>query len=137
MGTNLSGQGPTSIEFQDTSAMNTNAHFLPLLATLGSLMLSGCYTTDGRNTDARQPGPAVGTAIGTAAGAVVGNVAGAVAAAGESASAAAKVPFNGERRIIREWRTETTPDGRTIRVPYEIEGDAQGRPIGPARPAKY
>lgn len=117
--------------------MKTTSYFFPLLAALGSLILSGCYTTDGRNTDARQPGPAVGTAIGTAAGAVVGNVAGAVAAAGESASAAAKVPFNGERRIIREWRSETTQDGRTIRVPYEIEVDAQGRPIGPARPAKY
>ncbi|MBE7538320.1 MAG: flagellar motor protein MotB [Opitutaceae bacterium] len=110
---------------------------LSLIVSLGALAISGCYTTDGRDTNARQPGPAVGTAIGTATGAVVGNVAGAVVAAGESASAAAKVPFNGERRIIREWRTETTPDGRTIRVPYETEVDAQGRPIGPARPAKY
>jgi len=85
----------------------------------------------------RQPGPAVGTAVGTATGAVVGNVVGAVVGTGESAVAAAKVPFNGERRIVREWRSETTPDGRTIRVAYEVEVDSQGRPIGPARPAKY
>lgn len=117
--------------------MSLRSFFLPLFAALCSAALSGCYTTDGRATNARQPGPAVGTAIGTATGAVVGNVAGAVVATGESAAAAAKVPFDGERRIIREWRTETTPDGRTIRVAYEIEVDAQGRPIGPARPAKY
>lgn len=115
----------------------TTRFFLPLIAASSALFLVGCYTTDGRATNARQPGPAVGTAVGTATGAVVGNVAGAVVAAGDSAVAAAKVPFNGERRIVREWRTETTPDGRTIRVAYEVEVDSQGRPFGPARPAKY
>lgn len=115
----------------------TTRSFILLLSATSSLFLAGCYTTDGRATNARQPGPAVGTAVGTATGAVVGNVAGAVVATGDSAVAAAKVPFNGERRIIREWRTETTPDGRTIRVAYEVEVDSQGRPLGNARPAKY
>ena len=55
-----------------------------LLATLlvgSSALLTGCYTTDGRMTNPRQPGPAIGVAVGSAAGAVVGNVAGAVVGA--------------------------------------------------------
>jgi len=102
-----------------------------------SAVLSGCYTTDGRATNTRQPGPAIGVAVGSVAGAVVGNVAGAVVGVGEGAVGAAKVPFNTDRRIIRQWRTETTADGRTIQVPYEIEVDAQGRSVGPAKPATH
>lgn len=100
-----------------------------------SFFLSGCYTTDGRITNTTQPGPAVGVAVGTVAGAIVGNVTGAVVGAGEGAANAAKVPFNTDRRIIRQWRAETTSDGRTVQIPYEIEVDAQGRPVGQAKPA--
>lgn len=117
--------------------MPSRAFSLSLSAMLCAIALAGCQTTDGSATNTRQPGPAVGSAVGTATGAVVGNVAGAVVAAGEGAAAAAKASFDGERRVVREWRTETTPDGRTIRVAYEFEVDAQGRPIGPAHPAKY
>jgi hypothetical protein len=110
---------------------------LTAFLAVGSLpWFTGCYTTDARVTNTSQPGPAVGMAVGTAAGAVVGNVAGAVVGAGEGAINAAKVPFNTDRRIIRQWRTETTSDGRTIQVPYEIMVDAQGRPIGEPMPVK-
>ncbi len=117
--------------------MSLRSFYLPLFATLWAVVLSGCSSTDRHAASDSQPASTVGTAIGTAAGTVMGNVAGEVVALGESAAAAAKVSFDGERRLIREWRTETTPDGRTIRVAYEIEIDAQGRPIGPPRPARY
>jgi uncharacterized membrane protein len=107
---------------------------VPLLAATTALF-AGCYTTDERIVNTRQPGPAVGMAVGTAAGAVVGNVAGAVVGAGEGAVNAAKVPFNTDRRIIRQWRTETTPDGRTIQVAQEVEVDAQGRVIREIKPS--
>lgn len=113
------------------------SQLLTVLLAGASVALTGCYTTDGRITNTSQPGPAIGVAVGAAAGAVVGNVTGAVVGVGEGAVGAAKVPFNTDRRIIRQWRTETTSDGRTIQVAYEVEVDAQGRPVGQAKPAAY
>ncbi len=92
-------------------------------------LLSGCMSSEGRVTNARAPGPAIGSGIGYAAGAVVGNVAGGVVAAGEGAAAGAAVPFDNDRRVVRTWRTETTSDGRVIQVPVEVEVDKNGRPI--------
>ena len=108
--------------------------FTATLLAISATLITGCYTTDERIVNTRQPGPAVGMAVGTAAGAVVGNVAGAVVGAGEGAVNAAKVPFNTDRRIIRQWRTETTADGRTIQVAQEVEVDAQGRFIREVKP---
>lgn len=97
----------------------------------GALATSGCATKrDGRIVNTRQPGPAIGTAVGTAAGAVAGNAAGAVVGVGEGFAGASATAFNGERRVVRTWRTETTADGRVIQVPVEIEVDEYGRPIG-------
>lgn len=111
--------------------MKTN--LIASLLLCSATLFSGCYTTDRRVTNTAQPGPAIGMAVGTVAGAVVGNVTGAVVGAGEGAVNAAKVPFNTDRRVIRQWRTETTADGRSIQVPYEVLVDAQGRVIGPAK----
>ena len=47
----------------------------------------------------------------------------------EGTAAAAKMPFNNTRRVVRQWRQETTSDGRTIQVPVDIEVDAYGRPV--------
>jgi hypothetical protein len=80
-------------------------------------------------TDPRQPGPAVGQAVGATVGAVGGNAVGAVVGVAEGTAAAAKIPFNNTRRVVRQWRQETTSDGRTIQVPVDIEVDAYGRPI--------
>lgn len=105
---------------------------LALILTLAASALAagGCATKrDGRTVNTRQPGPAIGTAVGTVAGAVAGNAAGAVVGAGEGFAGASATAFNGERRVVRSWRTETTADGRTIRVPVEIEVDEYGRPI--------
>jgi hypothetical protein len=98
---------------------------------------SGCTThRDGRVVNPRQPGPAIGTGVGVATGAVVGNAAGAVVGAGEGFVAAAGSAFDADRRVVRTWRTETTADGRTIRVPVEIEVDEYGRPVGQTAAAK-
>ncbi len=96
----------------------------------GALVTGGCATKrDGRVVNTRQPGPAIGTAVGTAAGAIAGNAAGAVVGAGEGFAGASASAFNGERRVVRSWRTETTSDGRTIQVPYEVVVDANGHVI--------
>lgn len=96
-----------------------------------ALLLTGCTTAgqDARVTNPNQPGPAIGNAVGTAVGAVGSNVVGGVVGAVEGASAATKKTFTNERRVVRTWRTETTSDGRTIKIPVEIEVDENGRPI--------
>jgi hypothetical protein len=95
-----------------------------------ALLANGCAAKrDGRAVNTQQPGPALGTAAGAAAGAVAGNAAGAVVGAGEGFAAASSSAFNGERRVVRTWRSETTSDGRVIQVPVEIEVDEHGRPI--------
>lgn len=95
------------------------------------ILLTGCTTPAPGTTytNPNQPGPAVGQAIGQGVGAVAGNVAGAVVGVAEGAVDTAKKPFTNEARIIRTWRTETTADGRTIRVPVDTEVDENGRPI--------
>lgn len=94
-------------------------------------VLSGCASrpAEARATDLNQPGPAIGHAVGSVGGAVTGQVAGAIAAGAQGAADAVKAPFNNERRVIRRWRTETTADGRTIQVPYEVVVDANGHVI--------
>lgn len=100
----------------------------------GALAMSGCASKrDGREVNTRQPGPALGTAVGTAAGAVAGNAAGAVVGAGEGFAGASASAFDGDRRVVRSWRTETTADGRTIRVPVELEVDEYGQVIDDSR----
>lgn len=110
--------------------MKTSLVATGVAVMMTALWLGGCATKrDGRMVNTRQPGPAIGTAVGTAAGAVTGNAAGAVVGAGEGFAGATASAFNGERRVVRTWRTETTSDGRVIQVPVEIEVDEYGRPI--------
>ncbi len=105
------------------------SRFCVLLAPVA--LLTACTTAgrDARVTNPNQPGPAVGNAVGTAVGAVGSNVVGAVVGGVEGAAAATKATFTNERRIVRTWRVEKTSDGRTIRVPVEIEVDENGKPI--------
>ena len=107
------------------------------LATVTVLAaLIGCATDPNRPgiTDARQPGPAVGQAVGATVGAVGGNAVGAVVGVAEGTAAAAKYPFNNTRRVVRQWRQETTSDGRVIQVPVDIEIDNYGRPLTAPKP---
>ncbi|MBA4136954.1 MAG: flagellar motor protein MotB [Opitutus sp.] len=112
-----------------------NTRILVSTALLSVTLLSGCASrpTEARGTNPQQPGPAVGYAVGSVVGAVTGQVTGAVAAGAEATADAMKAPFNNERRVVRRWRAETTADGRTIQVPYEVEVDAQGRVIEPPK----
>lgn len=108
------------------------ANALTAVAVVAGLaLLSGCATgRDGRVVNTRQPGPAIGTGVGLAAGAVAGNVAGAGVGAVDGFTTGVGSAFDGNHRVVRTWRTETTADGRTIQVPVEIEVDQYGRPLG-------
>ena len=103
--------------------------FFALIAPV--VVLTGCTSAgrEARVTNPNQPGPAVGNAVGTAVGAVGSNVVGAVVGGVEGAAAATKSTFTNEHRIVRTWRIEKTSDGRTIKVPVEIEVDENGKPI--------
>ena len=103
----------------------------PLGTGLIFAALMGCASDPNRPgiTDPRQPGPAVGHVVGATVGAVGGNAVGAVVGVAEGTATAARIPFNNTRRVVRQWRQETTSDGRTIQVPVDIEVDAYGRPI--------
>ena len=96
------------------------------------LLLAACASRnpDARVTNPRQPGPAVGNAVGATVGAVAGNVAGAVVGVGEGAVSQVGEVFNSERRVVRQWRTVRTADGREIQVAVDVEVDANGVPIG-------
>lgn len=109
----------------------TSLLLLPAVVAVGLLTGCGTRSTETRGTNPGHPGAAVGYAVGNTAGAVTGSVVGAVAAGAEGMADAVKAPFNNERRYVRKWRTETTSDGRTIQVPYEVEVDAHGREIVP------
>ena len=96
----------------------------------GCLWFCGCTSPDNVGvTNQQHPGPAVGRAVGTGAGVVAGNAAGAVVGVGEGVVAGVSAPFDNTTRSVRRWRTETTPDGRTIQVPEDIIVDQYGRPV--------
>jgi hypothetical protein len=117
--------------------MKTTTLAAASLIVLAGISATGCTTNrDGRVVNPRQPGPAIGTGVGVVAGAVAGNAAGAVVGAGEGFVAATGSAFDADRRVVRTWRTETTADGRTIRVPVDIEVDEYGRPVGRTSAAK-
>jgi hypothetical protein len=103
---------------------------LLVLIPLAALLAAGC-SSEGRVTNPKAPGPAVGNTVGAGVGAVAGNVAGAVVGVGEGATAAASQPFKHDptQRVICHWHEEKTPDGRTIRVPEYYLVDAHGRII--------
>lgn len=112
--------------------MHTSLRTVWIVGSLAGLaaLMSGCSTTDGKSaTNPTQPGPAVGQSVGMAVGTVGGNVVGAAVGVVEGTAAGAKKPFTNEPRVVRTWRTETTSDGRTIQVPYDILVDQYGRPI--------
>lgn len=106
--------------------MKFHSQFSVALALLsGGLLLTGCASS---HTSPYQPGPVAGQAVGNGVGLVAGNVAGFGVGAVEGTAAGFAKPFNPDYHMVRYWRTETTPDGRTIQVPYDILVDQYGRP---------
>lgn len=106
--------------------------FVTLALVACASALAGCVAPTPAGT-ATAAGPSSDTLSGTSGSdspAVVGDVS-------TPGAAAARASTAGHRHYVREVRTETTPDGRPIRVVYETEVDAQGRPLSPARPVRY
>jgi hypothetical protein len=90
-----------------------------------SLLFTGCASN---HTSPYQPGPVAGQAVGQGVGLVAGNIAGFGVGATEGTMRGFAAPFNPQYHMVRYWRTETTSDGRTIQVPYDILVDQYGRP---------
>jgi len=84
------------------------------LACAGLLALiaaTGCRTDYGAGNP-YQPGPTAGKDVGAVQGTTHGFA----------------NSFDPSYHMVRYWKTETTPDGRTIQVPYDIMVDQYGRP---------
>jgi hypothetical protein len=93
------------------------------------LLLTGCSSTDYGHTSPYQPGPVAGKTVGNAVGVTAGNVAGFGVGTVEGVAHGMAAPFNPDYHMVRYWRTETTADGRTIQVPYDVLVDQYGRPV--------
>lgn len=106
--------------------MKSHCNIYTALALLsGGWLLAGCESS---HTSPYQPGPVAGQVVGNGVGLVAGNVAGFGVGAAEGTAHGFAAPFNPDYHMVRYWRTETTPDGRTIQVPYDILVDQYGRP---------
>jgi hypothetical protein len=91
------------------------------------LTLTGCKTDYGAGNP-YQPGPSAGKAVGAGVGTAAGNVAGFGVGAVQGTTHGVANSFNPQYHMVRYWRTETTSDGRTIQVPYDVLVDQYGRP---------
>ena len=102
--------------------------------SLAFALLCGCSLphSEGRITNPNRPANNVGVVVGAGVGHVVGSTAGGVVGFGEGMTAATGSYFStrgAATRVVRHWRTETTPDGRTINVPDDYLVDKDGRVI--------
>jgi len=111
-------------------AMKSNHLWLIGLACVScGLLLTACARTDYGSTSPYHPGPVAGKTVGNAVGVTAGNVAGFGVGAVQGVGHGMAAPFDPSYHMVRYWRTETTPDGRTIQVPYDILVDQYGRPV--------
>jgi hypothetical protein len=88
---------------------------------------TGCRTDYGAGSP-YQPGPTAGKDVGAGVGVVAGNVAGFGVGVVQGTTHGFASTFDPSYHMVRYWKTETTPDGRTIQVPYDILVDQYGRP---------
>jgi len=111
------------------NTMNTTTFLAATFASSAILLVaSGCRSDYGGAGSPYQPGPVVGKAVGSGVGVVAGNVAGAGVGVVQGTVAGVASTFNPNYHMVRYWRTETTTDGRTIQVPYDVLVDQYGRP---------
>lgn len=96
--------------------------------------VSGCSTNQVGSP--YQPGPVAGKAVGTGVGVVGGNVVGFGAGMVSGTIGGFKAVMDPSYRVVRHWRTETTSDGRTIQVPYDVLVDKDGKPVLMPAPAQ-
>jgi hypothetical protein len=118
---NLSGQQTTRIAMNNS--LRQTACVGSLLATLA---VAGCSSD--QTGSPYHPGPVAGTVIGEGAGVVAGNAVGFAGGVVTGAIDGTRKVLNPSYRMVRYWKTTTTPDGRTIQVPYDILVDEYGRP---------
>jgi len=108
--------------------MNTTAIITEILAGFAILLsTTGCQSDYGAGNP-YQPGPTAGKAVGAGVGTVAGNVAGFGVGAVQGTTHGFANSFNPQYHMVRYWKTETTSDGRTIQVPYDVLVDQYGRP---------
>ncbi len=109
----------------------------PVIVTFAGLLAlvaaTGCRTDYGAGSP-YQPGPTAGKDVGAAVGTVAGNVAGLGVGVAQGTAHGIANTFDPSYHMVRYWRTETTPDGRTIQVPYDILVDQYGRPAAMPAP---
>ena len=91
------------------------------------VVTTGCRTDYGAGSP-YQPGPTAGKDVGAGVGVVAGNVAGFGVGVVQGTTHGVASTINPQYHMVRYWKTETTPDGRTIQVPYDILVDQYGRP---------
>jgi len=106
-----------------------------IFTSLFTLLLAatGCRSDYGAGSP-YHPGPTAGKAIGTGVGVVAGNAAGFGVGVVEGAASGVAAPFDPSYHMVRYWKTETTADGRTVQVPYDILVDQYGRSVNMPAP---
>jgi hypothetical protein len=88
---------------------------------------TGCRSDYGAGSP-YQPGPTAGKAVGAGVGTVAGNAAGFGVGVVQGTTHGFANTFDPRYHMVRYWKTETTADGRTIQVPYDVLVDQYGRP---------
>jgi hypothetical protein len=106
---------------KNTSCLTITAGLLALAAA------AGCSSD--KSGSPYQPGPVAGTVVGTGVGEVAGNVVGFAGGVVVGTVSGTKQVLDPSYRMVRYWKTETTSDGRTIQVPYDVLVDEYGRPV--------
>lgn len=103
-----------------------------LFAGLLALFGTGCNSDKAGSP--YHPGPVVGNVVGEGVGVVAGNAVGFAGGVVVGTVDGTKKVLDPSYRMVRYWKTETTPDGRTIQVPYDILVDEYGRPANMPAP---
>lgn len=95
-------------------------------------LVAGCSSE--KTGSPYHPGPVAGTVVGEGVGMVAGNVVGFGAGVVGGTVDGTKKVLDPSYRMVRYWKTETTSDGRTIQVPYDVMVDQYGRPVNMPAP---
>ncbi|MEJ0091073.1 MAG: hypothetical protein WDM80_15185 [Limisphaerales bacterium] len=106
--------------------MKTIRNLSALGGLLAVLMATGCASNQVGSP--YHPGPVAGDVVGTGVGVVAGNVVGFAGGAVAGMVSGTASVLDPSYHMVRYWKTETTSDGRTIQVPYDILVDQYGRP---------
>ncbi len=108
-------------------AMKNLSNLTAAAGLLALITATGCHSD--QTGSPYHPGPVAGTAVGEGVGIVAGNAVGfGAGVVGGAVNGTTRV-LNPSYHMVRYWKTETTTDGRTIQVPYDVLVDEYGRPV--------